>query len=564
MHQKALLVVAAGFLVLCGRVDSITEDESSRNLVTSGEPVDPDADPPIDMFPNFALIEGVYTTNDATFLCGGALLKGDIVLTSAVCLDNIAVNLTDVKVHVNISSRTDDNDGKITRGIASYVAHEDFDYDSDDWFLYDIAIVQLDQKIEGLEDLVYNRKIGVPNPNEKVHVFGFGTTSEDVMDSFTDVPNRATLSVVNHGTCNNADAWYNGQLENLKHLCASGDSSEDPSQDTCLGDTGAPLLALVDGEYQVVGITSGGDGCGRSEVPGFYTRTSNHWSFIRNRICDLSEFTDDCGPILCFSASTLVETPDRGSVAMKDLSLGDMVKVPGNNEYEPIYSFGHFDKSVVTTNFLHIQTFTSSGLEISSNHFIFVEGGQAVPASTVSVGDKVILASGETDEIISITKVTRTGIFAPYTPSGTLVTNGIKTSCFATIQDTESRYVTLGGGFEIPMTYHQLGVIFESPHRLFCHLLSIKRCKEYETYNDQGMSQWVELPMKAFQWSLKQNAVISGFLFFTSVGLWLIINLLEIMIKSVPYLLAIVGGTYSFLVCYKNTSGSCDRAKKMF
>jgi len=245
----------------------------------------------------------------------------------------------------------------------------------------------------------------------------------------------------------------------------------------------------------------------------------------------------------CFSSETLVETQHRGPLRMDQLKIGDTVLVDERGRYETIYSFGHFDKdSTITAAFLQISTSKASGLEITPNHFLFMNGNKAVPASTITVGDEVMMASGETDTVISITQITRRGIFAPFTPSGTIVTNGIKSSSFATVQE-DSRYVSLNG-ITTPITYHQLGLVYESPHRLFCHFW-LHHCATYETYNEEAMSQWVAMPSKGFQWLLDQNIVVSGVLFFGLVGFWCTINIVEMMILNplfaVPFVLLAFG-----------------------
>mmetsp|Transcript_15093 Transcript_15093/g.22232 ORF Transcript_15093/g.22232 Transcript_15093/m.22232 type:complete len:662 (-) Transcript_15093:108-2093(-) len=239
----------------------------------------------------------------------------------------------------------------------------------------------------------------------------------------------------------------------------------------------------------------------------------------------------------CFSGESTVDVLNKGTVKMEDLKIGDKVLVGVDGKYEPIYSFGHFDTSVVKTEFLQIRTSTSSGLEMTPNHLIFMQGNEAVPASSIKVGDKVMMASGKTDTVVSIQEVKRTGIFAPFTSSGTIVTNGILSSSFATIQ--KSHYVSLGG-FEVPLTYHQLGVVFESPHRLLCHLWGLDECARYERYDEGGTSQWVEKPMVAFQWLLEQNIVVSGILFFISFAFLCMINLIEMLVVSPVYAMCLM------------------------
>ena len=120
---------------------------------------------------------------------------------------------------------------------------------------------------------------------------------------------------------------------------------------------------------------------------------------------------------------------NQGPVRMKDLQLGDRVLVATNNStsyYEPIYSFGHRLDSVVA-EYLVILPFE---LEVSTDHMVFVEGGAAVPAGNLVVGDR--LENGEM--ITAIKTVQRLGVYAPFTPSGSIVVNGVRASSLAAFQ----------------------------------------------------------------------------------------------------------------------------------
>ncbi len=63
-------------------------------------------------------------------------------------------------------------------------------------------------------------------------------------------------------------------------------------RDTCLGDSGGGLYlkdySNVKMRRVVVGITSYGVGCGRSNSPGIYTRVSFYLDFIRISLINLN------------------------------------------------------------------------------------------------------------------------------------------------------------------------------------------------------------------------------------------------------------------------------------
>ena len=93
---------------------------------------------------------------------------------------------------------------------------------------------------------------------------------------------------------------------------------------------------------------------------------------------------------------------------MDNLHLGDHILVDQTGTFEPIYSFGHRSESQLA-QFLRLHP---SMLEVSSDHLVFVVNKGAIPASMVQVGDKLVGGTA----VNSITRVTRRGIFAPFTP----------------------------------------------------------------------------------------------------------------------------------------------------
>eukprot|EP00546_Thalassionema_frauenfeldii_P005121 CAMPEP_0178913066 /NCGR_PEP_ID=MMETSP0786-20121207/10627_1 /TAXON_ID=186022 /ORGANISM="Thalassionema frauenfeldii, Strain CCMP 1798" /LENGTH=561 /DNA_ID=CAMNT_0020585749 /DNA_START=12 /DNA_END=1697 /DNA_ORIENTATION=- len=209
------------------------------------------------------------------------------------------------------------------------------------------------------------------------------------------------------------------------------------------------------------------------------------------------------GGAMCFSGSSMVETQDKGYVRMMDLKLGDKVKVNGENQYEPVYSFGHKD-SARTAEFLQITTSaTNKPLEVTAAHLVALENGRHVPASHIKTGDLLITAytNNEATAVTHIKTVTRKGIYAPFTASGTIVVNNIVASNYVSFQDSE--YLKIGS-LQTPISYHWLFHTFNSVHRLLVQMVGIVP----ETYTEEGISRFADMPHQVFSWLLRQNAVV--------------------------------------------------------
>lgn len=191
----------------------------------------------------------------------------------------------------------------------------------------------------------------------------------------------------------------------------------------------------------------------------------------------------------CFPGDAFVQEKSKGMVQMKSLELGDQVLV-SRGRFETIYSFGHKDAEI-SMDFIRLRTSTLD-LETTKEHMLFVADGRVIPASMVKVGDKLVLANNQAEVVLSTSATIRKGAFAPFTPSGSIVVNGVKASTFIALQETE--HLTISG-VSTHLSYHRLAHIFESPHRLWC---SINSC-DSETYIE-GISTWVYHPHKVARW----------------------------------------------------------------
>jgi hypothetical protein len=202
----------------------------------------------------------------------------------------------------------------------------------------------------------------------------------------------------------------------------------------------------------------------------------------------------------CFSGDMQVTTAEEGSIAMKDLKIGDKV-LTGANEFETVYSFGHRHETTKAI-YLQIHTDQSNALELSADHMVFIQKNHAVPAASLKEGNTLLLPDGQLTTIQRIQKVTRYGAYAPFTFSGSVVVNGIVASSYVSFQE-KSEYLRLSESVSTRLTFQWLAHVFEAPHRLAYRLGFFN-----EKYTTSGVSQWVDLPHKFGKWLMQQNGAI--------------------------------------------------------
>mmetsp|Transcript_9709 Transcript_9709/g.22357 ORF Transcript_9709/g.22357 Transcript_9709/m.22357 type:complete len:455 (+) Transcript_9709:189-1553(+) len=267
---------------------------------------------------------------------------------------------------------------------------------------------------------------------------------------------------------------------------------------------------------------------------------------------------------ICFSGRNTVEVKGKGAIRMKDLNIGDSVMV-GDNQYEPVYSFGHVN-DIAKTNYLQF-FFTDSllhrPLEISGDHMVFVEGYRAVPASSVQIRDRLILGSDtlELADVDGIQTVVRRGSYAPFTKSGRIVVNGILASSFVAFQDKEHLHI---GEISTAFSYQWLARTFEAPHRLICH---VGLCGDVETYTREGVSHWVHVPLKVSRWMLRQHPIILCLVFVPALIFYWFVSLIEALmlvfgLSTASWLLALLMVASMVCVVLRTTSVRMMAKKK--
>lgn len=99
------------------------------------------------------------------------------------------------------------------------------------------------------------------------------------MSSYSNSLLEALVPLVADHKCSSPEVYGADISPNM--LCAG---YFDCKSDACQGDSGGPLVCEKNGVAYLYGIISWGDGCGRLNKPGVYTRVANYVDWINDRI----------------------------------------------------------------------------------------------------------------------------------------------------------------------------------------------------------------------------------------------------------------------------------------
>lgn len=142
----------------------------------------------------------------------------------------------------------------------------------------------------------------------------------------------------------------------------------------------------------------------------------------------------------CFPSTALVHTKNA-SLSMQDLEIGDKVLTMNPNGhlvYSPVIAF--LDRAHTSVlNYIKIETENNHNLLVSYRHLTFTnESSTPIYASDVQPGDYMFTAVGSSDsaelsKVTQVETVSAVGKYAPLTEEGTIIVDGILSSCYADI-----------------------------------------------------------------------------------------------------------------------------------
>ena len=150
----------------------------------------------------------------------------------------------------------------------------------------------------------------------------------------------------------------------------------------------------------------------------------------------------------CFSADTTVRLADGTSTSVKDLTVGDRVLTMdhyGKLVYDDVILFLHTD-ATAAAEYVVVETDSGKHLSLTPNHLIYASADgsmrlqdvEPIFAHDLYVGQYVLRKENNSNsvvavKVVSLTRRTAVGAFAPLTKHGTIVADDVITSCYAVI-----------------------------------------------------------------------------------------------------------------------------------
>jgi Hint module len=135
-----------------------------------------------------------------------------------------------------------------------------------------------------------------------------------------------------------------------------------------------------------------------------------------------------------------------------------------------------------------IQLEHGNALEAMGNHLLFVDGKTvAVRADSIQVGD---VLRGAT--VTKADNVQSPGLYAPLTPSGFLIVNGVMASNYISLEKADSHALL---GQNVHAFFH-LGI---SPFHLLCNGASSGMCG---TFTEAGIPVLLDAALRSFEWMM--------------------------------------------------------------
>lgn len=209
------------------------------------------------------LIDSLFS-NIKTF-CGGAIISDQYILTAAHC--TISLRAENIRIILGA------HDVRKSKPISIDRVYHHPEY-NDMLHFNDIALIKLARPIE------FNNEISpicLPSADlvkfNNLVISGWGHLGNDLPQSKT--LQEVDLKEVDENKCKFS---YGPRFRSASNICAANSDNKG----VCHGDSGGPLMSIIDGTNNLVGLVSYGtkQKCGNANHPAVFTRITNYLSWI--------------------------------------------------------------------------------------------------------------------------------------------------------------------------------------------------------------------------------------------------------------------------------------------
>ncbi|XP_051524472.1 tissue-type plasminogen activator-like [Myxocyprinus asiaticus] len=216
-----------------------------------------------------------------SFLCGGVLIDSCWILSAAHCFQE-KFKEKRLRIILGRTFRHQNSSSEQIFDVEKYWIHEQYD---DDTYDNDIALLKLksDSGICAVNSLDVLPAC-LPEPNlvlpdwTECEISGYGK-EEEFSEFFSQRIKRGFVRLWPQDQC--VPGKLSGRPVMPNMLCA-GDTLG--LNDACKGDSGGPLVCPKNGRMTLMGLISWGDGCGKKDTPGVYTRVTNYTKWISDKM----------------------------------------------------------------------------------------------------------------------------------------------------------------------------------------------------------------------------------------------------------------------------------------